>query len=537
MARASDPPSEKRRPELLGLLEECKANPQDDAPRLVLADWLEEHGDEQERARAEHIRLQVQHEQQSPDVPDLGQLIEHERSLARQHNNAWVAPLSPIGYAEGRFVRGLVRPVLKKRGHRSPAGLALLGSEALAWIEGFALCWPNVGDVERFLASPLFASGTYLEVLGTLQVNEIIVRLAADPRVAHLQSLAFPACRVNDDGLRALASSRYLTGLRSLSLTSATLTGEGFAALASSPGLAGLTALDLSHGNDGPGARALASSPYLRNLRQLTLWRADLTPSDVAALVSSPNLANLERLNLSWNQVGAEGIAALAASPHLKNLICLDLSGCRLGAEELSLLARARSLGNLRSLVLKSNNVNADCLEALVHRRCFPRLSGLHLERNPLQANGAEALAGATHWKLEYLDLRGCRLGGDALTALAGWPGLASVHTLLLGNNRLGLPGARALASSSWLQQLHHLELRRVGLDGRSVQALVSSPVVGNLEFLALGENRLGEPAARALVASPHLENLQRLWLRSYPPIEEKMQRLLRKRFGRRVIQ
>jgi uncharacterized protein (TIGR02996 family) len=33
------------RSELVALLEACKRGPEDDAGRLVLADWLEEHGD------------------------------------------------------------------------------------------------------------------------------------------------------------------------------------------------------------------------------------------------------------------------------------------------------------------------------------------------------------------------------------------------------------------------------------------------------------------------------------------------------------
>ena len=45
------------RPELLALLRVCKDNLEEDAPRLVLADWLAEHGDEHDAARAELIRL------------------------------------------------------------------------------------------------------------------------------------------------------------------------------------------------------------------------------------------------------------------------------------------------------------------------------------------------------------------------------------------------------------------------------------------------------------------------------------------------
>src|SRR4051794_17991657 len=47
------------RRELLSLLEACKQEPDDDAARLVLADWLEEHGDDADRERAEFVRLEV----------------------------------------------------------------------------------------------------------------------------------------------------------------------------------------------------------------------------------------------------------------------------------------------------------------------------------------------------------------------------------------------------------------------------------------------------------------------------------------------
>src|SRR5262245_37079412 len=40
-----------------GLLQEIVTHPEDDAPRLVYADWLEDHGQPQ---RAEFIRLQIE---------------------------------------------------------------------------------------------------------------------------------------------------------------------------------------------------------------------------------------------------------------------------------------------------------------------------------------------------------------------------------------------------------------------------------------------------------------------------------------------
>jgi uncharacterized protein (TIGR02996 family) len=45
------------RRELLSLLRTVRENPDDPTPKLVVADWLEEHGDESDRARAKYVRI------------------------------------------------------------------------------------------------------------------------------------------------------------------------------------------------------------------------------------------------------------------------------------------------------------------------------------------------------------------------------------------------------------------------------------------------------------------------------------------------
>src|SRR5215471_8366549 len=57
-------------------------HPDDDAPRLVFADWLDENGDPE---RAEFIRLHVQLAR-VPDAPDLAQRCD---GLFRQHWIRW----------------------------------------------------------------------------------------------------------------------------------------------------------------------------------------------------------------------------------------------------------------------------------------------------------------------------------------------------------------------------------------------------------------------------------------------------------------
>ncbi len=48
-------------------LQAISEKPDDDTPRLVYADWLDEHGDP---ARAEFIRVQCQLARLPPDAPD-----------------------------------------------------------------------------------------------------------------------------------------------------------------------------------------------------------------------------------------------------------------------------------------------------------------------------------------------------------------------------------------------------------------------------------------------------------------------------------
>ena len=55
MARARRPATTSQ-PELLAMLRNIKDDPEEDAPRLALADWLQERGD----PRGEFIRAQVE---------------------------------------------------------------------------------------------------------------------------------------------------------------------------------------------------------------------------------------------------------------------------------------------------------------------------------------------------------------------------------------------------------------------------------------------------------------------------------------------
>src|SRR5262249_20802400 len=66
-------------------------NPDDDTPRLVYADWLEERDD----PRGEFIRVQCRLARMSGEDPLRPDLEARERDLLASHGEGWVGPLRP----------------------------------------------------------------------------------------------------------------------------------------------------------------------------------------------------------------------------------------------------------------------------------------------------------------------------------------------------------------------------------------------------------------------------------------------------------
>jgi uncharacterized protein (TIGR02996 family) len=75
------------------LLRAIAHDPDDDAPRLVFSDWLEEHGQPE---RAAFIRTQVRLGTLTEDSPERRELAFLCRQLLDQHEQAWMKPLRGI---------------------------------------------------------------------------------------------------------------------------------------------------------------------------------------------------------------------------------------------------------------------------------------------------------------------------------------------------------------------------------------------------------------------------------------------------------
>src|SRR5690349_3011304 len=89
------------------LLRAIRDDPDDDLPRLALADWLEEHGDPE---RAEFIRVQVELARLPDHDPARPPLEDREHTLLAANEPRWLGDAG-AGLVEWEFRRGFVDEV------------------------------------------------------------------------------------------------------------------------------------------------------------------------------------------------------------------------------------------------------------------------------------------------------------------------------------------------------------------------------------------------------------------------------------------
>ena len=91
------------RPEVMAFLADIKANPDDDTPRLILADWLTDHDD----PRGEFIRLQCRLARMETHDAEYKDLFIRSAELRVYHEADWLGAIFPL-IDHPTFHRGLL---------------------------------------------------------------------------------------------------------------------------------------------------------------------------------------------------------------------------------------------------------------------------------------------------------------------------------------------------------------------------------------------------------------------------------------------
>jgi uncharacterized protein (TIGR02996 family) len=301
----------------IGLLQAIIETPEDDAPRLIYADWLAEHGGPDDVARAEFIRLQIDKARLPEDDPRLPELNTREQFLLETHGESWRHDLPRWARKKCRFERGFVAYLhpTARQFIQDTAKLWQVTPLQRVWISNASRC------VAALAACPWLLRLAELDLGFNRLVSDEAQALAASPNLANLTRLKLPYCHVGVEGAQTLAGSSHLGKLVELDVSANEIGSEGLRALAGAKWLANLTALNISDNNiDGEALRILFNSPHLGQLTSIGVTSNPLGAEGARVLAGAPQMAGFRELFLGMTELGDEGLRALADSPHLGNL-------------------------------------------------------------------------------------------------------------------------------------------------------------------------------------------------------------------------
>jgi uncharacterized protein (TIGR02996 family) len=449
------------------LLAAIRQRPDDDAPRTVYADWLEEQG---ELSRANLIRLQCR----LAELPAW----EREAAAARRdiaqllcdHGDRWRAELPVLaGVAWTTFRRGFVdairvdtvdtlyrhaaaiaeaAPVTRVEVETFDETIDAAEPVPLPWLRALRVTWQwntfRIRTTDSLIGKP-----AELEIVAG--ENTVIDMLAAREG-APLERLAIlgrhTVATAVVDRIVGLEDSRRT--LRRLEL------GTRF------------VDHDSGYFEDptlrGPGAERLAAARFDR----------------------------VEVLDVSRQRVADDGLGTLLGS--LPRLAELAARGSELGP--LFWLPRDHGAAIVR-LDLGENPIGDAGAREIATAPRTAKLASLALDVCEVSGAGITALVEAPLWhELRELDLSGNPLGIDGVLALTTAPRPQHLHALRLADVDLDDEAVRLLATTEWLDQLVTVDLSRNRVTAELLDALTG---VRDLRLAGCGE--LPEPTTRALRA------------------------------------
>jgi uncharacterized protein (TIGR02996 family) len=408
---------------------------EDDAVRLVYADWLEDHGQSE---RAEFIRGQI-------ELARLEAPFGHPLDVWGLRRYA----LYRANYAgpEHAYLWGKDDESNRRQRQLGDRLRALEQAHAGRWLQEVP-AWAR----ERHLIRRGFVEGVTTGARGFLQKGAGLCRRTPLLHAELTNAAACVAELARSPLLGRLETLRFACGPQS----AGALRGDGLRALARSPHLANVAGLVLSGQHTGPeGAKALSEIPF-RRLQGLDLRGNDLDDQAVQALARAPALAGLKALAFHNPRVGAEGWAALAASPTAASLTHLFAGS--IVPDDLAALLRGRPLANLVCVDLNSNLLGPGGGVRLAGNPALGRLRVLEIANTVLCDGGLQALVASPNLEsLAFLNVATNGISDDGVRALAREPRAARLRGLNLRNNRLTDAAGLALAESPYLRGLRVL--------------------------------------------------------------------------------
>jgi uncharacterized protein (TIGR02996 family) len=392
-------------------LRAIREDPDNDVPRLIYADWLDEQGD----PRGEFIRVQCELAGLTEEDPQYDSLKKREEALLRRHKADWTGAVRPL-VKQFTLRRGFVEEVVLTDRQFRRSGAALWGMAPIRRVIFWNLADAQVSRLARDIEWPA-GSGVSINYKFSERPGGGLIQFLESPHVQRLGRLGMSGDRLSPEHIRACSR---LTSLKSLGLRSQ-----------SRP--------------DRPLKEALGAIGALVELERLDLSYVGITRDGLQALVEGGPMPRLKDLLLAHNRIGTKGMDALTEGEPFPALTALDL--------------RCNQIGSAGTVALAS----APWIARQVRR--------LDLGENfQLKGRGGRAIAESL--RPSTLLLNFCSIGLTGARALARSPNMEGLRVLNLSANDLDDRAAGLILESPYLENLVSLDLTANGLSRKMQTAL-----------------------------------------------------------------
>jgi uncharacterized protein (TIGR02996 family) len=549
----------------LALLRAIRDLPDEDTPRLVYADYLD---DADEHARAEFIRVQIERHRTPESDPRRRELEDREHELLCEHEGAFlgVAPDDFDGLTEWHFERGFVHELAASPTFMNGAGTQLANAHPVrrwrvqsgnnnfpedlkeagqrgwfARLDALDLSgwYTSLGELGGFLYRSQFEGLRELDLSHRDGLEALPEILEAAPFRDQLKALLCGGNLYGQDGrLEAVALAQAMgraCKLNEFGAGGALLTAEDVRDILIADFAHELTDLDVRANQLAPdgwdafvGARCRLHELDVSNtpLGAISLDRLHMNGcgsamANMAALAASPFWAQAEELRMQNGTIPEASLDPLFNSTGPKALRVLDVGENYVRTAGVARLCAATWSHSLTYLDLSRNYLTDDALRMIARCDKFAHLRTLHLNYNsPYHLEGAEHTEAVT----------------DAgLRALADSPHLRNLRVLSISGTRITASGIEAVLNSPHFR-LTGLSVANCQLRRDSIEVIAASPRTARLEVLDLsGNDEFGSGELRALAESEYLSPMTELDVRGTSAGDTSAYDALRERVGCRL--
>ena len=258
-------------------------SPDDDTPRLVFADWLQEHGEE---PRAEFIRAQIEAAKLPEEKRATSKAGKRAEALRAKHGVAWCKAIGVDEY-EGEYVRGFLTGLEAYPQRFAAQAAAILALEPAAFTLNLEAARDDDEDkqipmkeVEQLATNPHLRAVVKLESQSGYWGPKRFARLMRSPHLANLKVVTLFDDAIGVDGIRALVEAAAPFRLEELDLNG---------------GIQNRKKKETAVAVEA--AKLIAGAPRFSGLKELTLWFNGLGAKSMRVLLDSQTLPRTMKLN------------------------------------------------------------------------------------------------------------------------------------------------------------------------------------------------------------------------------------------------